>query len=74
MPTYFEIKQLADRYTWHDFDIDDMAFEYAVDVLEIPEEYIDEVSVIDQRLEITLVEAREIAKEDWYYALLPFSA
>ena len=72
MPTYFIIKELNDQYTWKDFEVCDLAYDYAQDTLNIPEECIEsiDVSTKAQEVEITIVEDKEFINEDWYYSLL----
>lgn len=76
MPTYFEVTQIEDGYSWRDFMIADMAFDYAMEVLEIPAEYIEEIECLhaERKMAITLVEAHEMGSEDWYCSLLPYRA
>ncbi len=57
MPTYFKIDKIDGGYSRQDFDMMDVGVEYAVEVLDIPEEYIEEVvSFYGRHIEITLVE------------------
>jgi hypothetical protein len=73
MPTYFKIDRIDGGYTWQDFDIMDVGVEYATEVLDIPEEYIEDViSFYGRHIEISLVEDPSYVHEDWYYALLPY--
>lgn len=75
MPTYFVINNLEDEYTWKDFEIQDLIYDYAYDVHNIPEEYIDciDVSSKSKKVEITIVEDKNIIDEDWYYCLLKYA-
>ena len=75
MPTYFKIEKIEAGYTWQDFDMTDAGIEYATEVLEIPEEYIEDViSCYGRYIEISLVEDRSYVREDWYHALMPYVA
>jgi hypothetical protein len=76
MPTYFVIEALEDGYQWQDFTLNDMALEYAVDVLQIPAERIESIEFVicPNRLELTISEERNMIAEDWYYTLVPFAA
>ncbi|MBL1244536.1 MAG: hypothetical protein COA39_009145 [Sulfurimonas sp.] len=76
MPTYFIINELDDQYTWKDFEICDLSYDYALDTLNIPEECIESINVSTklQRVEITIIEDRDFLNEDWYYSLLQYSA
>ncbi len=76
MPTFFVINKLDDGYCWKDFELYDFAYDYAVDVHNIPEECIDNIEVLSElkKVEITLFEDKEIAQEDWYYCLLRYAA
>ncbi len=48
-----------------------ICLDYAVDVLEIPEEALENVAYTgEERIEITLTAQAEYILEDWYYALL----
>jgi hypothetical protein len=69
MPTYFILTKLQEGYTWKDFELLDFDFEYAVDVLGIPDECLESVECTGRELEITLVQDKTIVAEDWYYAL-----
>lgn len=76
MPTFFIIKELNGEYTWKDFEMCDLAYDYALDEHNIPEECIEsiDVSVKAKKLEITIIEDNEFLHEDWYYCLLQHSA
>ncbi|MBN2896816.1 MAG: hypothetical protein JXK05_13090 [Campylobacterales bacterium] len=75
MPTCFLIDTMDNGYTWQDFDLFDVGVEYATEVLEIPEEYLESVvSYYGKHIEITLIETPQYTQEDWYYALLPYAA
>ena len=76
MPTYFVVKELSDQYTWKDFEMADLVYDYAADVLNIPEECIEfiDVSIKSKKVEITILEDSEYINEDWYYCLLQYSA
>ena len=76
MPTYFVIEKLNGGYTWKDFEMCDLAYDYVVDELNVPEESIDfvDVSLDTKRVEVTLFDDKDIAQEDWYYCLLKYSA
>ncbi len=76
MPTYFVIKELSDQYTWEDFEISDLVYDYAVDTLNIPEECIEyiDVSTKSKQVEITIIENSDYIREDWYYCLLQYTA
>ena len=75
MPTYFVIKHLNDQYTWKDFEVCDLVYDYAMDTLNIPEECIEyiDVSVESKKVEITIFENKDYINEDWYYCLLQYS-
>ncbi len=77
IPTEFIIETLTDGYYWSDFAfIQDLAFDYAREVLNIPEEYLESVEIeADGRLKITLPETgmERYVTEDWYCALKPFA-
>lgn len=76
MPTFFIILTLESGFEWRDFLLNDLTLDYATEVLEIPEEYIESVEYASapDRLEIVLSENLQMAGEDWYYALIPFAA
>lgn len=76
MPTYFIIKELNDQYTWKDFEVCDLAYDYVQDTLNIPEECIEsiDISTKSKKVEITIVEDRDFINEDWYYCLLKYVA
>lgn len=76
MPTFFVINELNEGYSWEDFEFCDFAYDYAVDAHNIPEECIENIDVsLDlKKVEITLVEDREIIYEDWYYCLIRFAS
>ena len=70
MPTYFILTLLESGWTWQDFEMDGMDFDYCTTVLDIPEEAIDYIEVFDRSLEIQLHDEGDIAGEDWYTQLL----
>lgn len=74
MPTFFTINQLDGEYTWSDFEFNDLAYDYAVDIHNIPEEYLESVEVYtnERKVEITLLEDKSITQEDWYHSLLSY--
>ncbi|MEA2110787.1 MAG: hypothetical protein U9P71_01935 [Campylobacterota bacterium] len=75
MPTYFVIDELKDGYSWYDFEVADLGFDYAIDALDIPEEYIETVELLSkEKIEITLIDNQSFTQEDWYYVLLPYAA
>ena len=76
MPTFFTIEKLNAEYSWKDFELCDLAYDYAVDIHNIPEEYIEsiDVSIELEKVEITLVEDKTIIHEDWYHSLLHHAA
>jgi len=73
MPTYFVMTMLEGGWTWQDFQVDGMDFEYCTTVLDIPEESIDYIEVFDKSIEIQLLDDPEIANEDWYVQLITLS-
>jgi len=70
MPTYFIITALEGNWTWQDFLLDGMDYEYCSTMLDIPEEAIDYIEVFDESLEIQLHDDPEIAGEDWFIQLI----
>jgi hypothetical protein len=70
MPTYFILTLLESGWTWQDFQMDGMEFDYCTTVLDIPEEAIDYIEVFDRSLEIQLFDDSDFASEDWYTQLL----
>lgn len=76
MPTYFIITELTDQYTWKDFEMCDLVYDYAQDTLNIPEEYIEsiDISTKAKQVEITIIEDENLIHEDWYYCLLPYAS
>ena len=70
MPTYFTITSLDGGYSWKDFAIEENAYDYCTDVLDIPEEAIDYLEILDDSLEISLFEDTELVDEDWYAQLI----
>lgn len=75
MPIFFIIKKLENEYCWQDFTMDEIAYEYASDIHNIPSQYIENIDVFigSQRVEITLCEDKSIVKEDWYQLLLRYT-
>jgi len=69
MPTYFIMTMLESGWTWQDFQMDGMDFDYCTTVLDIPEEAIDYVEVLDHSLEIQLFDDAAFVNEDWYTQL-----
>ena len=69
MPTYFVISMLESGWTWQDFHVEGMDFDYCTTVLDIPEDAIDYIEVLDSSLEIQLFDNIEYVDEDWYTQL-----
>lgn len=69
MPTYFILTMLEVGWTWQDFQMDGMEFDYATTVLDIPEEAIEYIEIFDNSLEIQLFDDPEFMNEDWYTQL-----
>lgn len=76
MPLFFIVNDLDNEYDWLDFTMTDSAYEYAYDIHNIPEEYIEEIEIYTQskRVEITLFENKCLISQDWYQMLLKFAA
>lgn len=70
MPTYFIITLLESGWTWQDFQMEGMDFDYCTTVLDIPEEAIDYIEVFDHSIEIQLFDNPEFVNEDWYTQLI----
>ena len=70
MPTYFVMTMLESGWTWQDFQVEGMEYEYCTTVLDIPEEAIDYIEVLDSSLEIQLFDDPEIAGDDWFVQLI----
>ena len=70
MPTYFIMTTLDAGWTWQDFQVEGMEFDYCTTVLDIPEEAIDYVEALDASLEIQLYDDAEFFTEDWYVQLV----
>lgn len=69
MPTYFILTMLEAGWTWQDFQMDGMEFDYVTTVLDIPEEAIEYIEIFDNSLEIQLFDDPEFMNEDWYTQL-----
>ena len=69
MPTYFVITLLEAGWTWQDFHLDGMEYDYCTTVLDIPEDAIEYIEVLDHSIEIQLVDDPELLNEDWYSQL-----
>ncbi|RXJ87984.1 hypothetical protein [Arcobacter sp. CECT 8985] len=70
MEDFFIIKLGEDEYS-NNLEYDDMAIDYCIDILDIPEEKIESVNIIgEHKLELTLsnLEQEDVA-EDWYVNL-----
>ena len=70
MPTYFIMTMLESGWTWQDFQMEGMEFDYCTTVLDIPEEAIDYIEVFDHSLEIQLFDNPDFVNEDWYTQLI----
>jgi len=70
MPTYFIMTMLESGWTWQDFQMEGMEFDYCTTVLDIPEEAIDYIEVFDHSLEIQLLDNPDFVNEDWYTQLI----
>lgn len=73
MPTHFIITSLEGNWSWQDFLVEGMEYEYATTVLDIDEDYIEYIEVFDDSLEIQLVDDPELLAEDWYVLLVTLS-
>jgi hypothetical protein len=75
MITRFLITCLEEEYCWRDFSAGDRRFEYATEVLEIPETYIETITFLPDpdRLELILREDAAMTREAWYCTLIPFA-
>ncbi|BCD61651.1 hypothetical protein NitYY0826_C0512 [Nitratiruptor sp. YY08-26] len=76
-PSEFIITEFTDGYVEEDFLFHELGFEYALDILEIPDEFLEDVEYIaDEGLKIYLDERKieEYIGMDWYYNLLPYEA
>lgn len=74
MEDFFIVKLGEDEYSTH-LEYDDMAIEYCIDILDIPEEKIEGVSIIENgKIELNLqnLEKEDVA-EDWYVNLQKIS-
>ncbi|RXJ99542.1 hypothetical protein CRU98_05810 [Arcobacter sp. CECT 8986] len=70
MEDFFIVKLGEDEYSTH-LEYDDMAIEYCIDILDIPEEKIESVTIIENgKIELNLqnLEKEDVA-EDWYVNL-----
>ncbi|KIM09356.1 MAG: hypothetical protein KU28_01675 [Sulfurovum sp. PC08-66] len=74
MPTYFIITELEGSWTWQDFLVEGMEYEYCTTALDIPEEAIEYIEVFDDSMEIQLFDDAEFANEDWYIQLVNLSS
>ena len=70
MPTYFIMTMLESGWTWQDFQMEGMDFDYCTTVLDIPEDAIDYIEVFDHSLEIQLFDNPDFVNEDWYTQLI----
>lgn len=67
MRYFFIVRDLEDGWDWNDvLEVDDMAEEYCATVLDIPAEYIEQVSVKGDGLNISLEKCKSYLHEDWY--------
>jgi hypothetical protein len=67
MRHFFLIQQLEDGWDWNDIlEVDEMSEEYCVSVLEIPSEFIEDISIDMRGLGIRLEKTKEYLYEDWY--------
>jgi hypothetical protein len=68
---YFLIDEFEEGWGMHDVDCEEQLFDYCVEVLFIPEEKIDELSMRADGLEIILKDLElEDITEDWYVNLV----
>lgn len=74
MEEFFIIKIGEDEYSSH-LEYDDMAFEYCIDILEIPEEKIEYVTIVEESIELSLKNLiNEDIGDDWYVNLYKISS
>lgn len=73
MEEFFLIKLEEDDYLSH-LEYEEMAIEYCIDSLEIPEENIDDITITSEHLELLLKNIdKEDLGEDWYVNLCKIS-
>ncbi len=74
MEDFFLIKLGEDEYSHH-LEYEEMVIEYCIDILEIPEDKIENVNILDNHhIELLLQNLKkEDAIEDWYVNLCRIS-
>lgn len=72
--TKFTIKELDNGWQWPDFKSDDDGVCFCAEELEIPQEYLEKVIVLHNRLQVKLLKDRQYIREDWYVNLSRISA
>lgn len=74
MKKYMVLNEFEDGWDMNPIDHEELFVEYCMDVLYIPEEYLEEVTFNDNGLEIVLAGLLyEDLSEDWYINLLKIS-
>ena len=69
-PVFFVLNELESGWSWQDFELNGVEFDYCTTALDIPEEYIRDVRYNDDTIELTLQDVEEICNEDWYIQLI----
>ena len=63
------IWELDTNWMMRGFSSEEYALEYCAEVLGVPHEYIEEAILSEDGLEVILLDAAEVEKEDWYIQL-----
>lgn len=68
--TTFVIYDLEDGWMWQDIHGDeDIAQQYCLEALEIPDEHLDAIECYDEAMRVSLLRDRRYFREDWYVNL-----
>jgi hypothetical protein len=66
----FEVHTLHRDWSWDNFAIDGLEMDYCLEVLRIPQEYIEDVWLEEEAIIIELEYSEELHRRKWFHMLL----
>ncbi len=67
--TRFKITELDNGWQWPDIETIDDGEYFCAEELEIPREYLEEITLYEEELHVTLCRDRSYIRDDWYVNL-----
>lgn len=72
--TMFKIKELDNGWQWPDIETLNDCECFCAEELEIPKEYLKEISLYEEEMHVRLCKDRSYVRDDWYVNLSRISA